>query len=395
MKIQSIYFFLLLILFSNSSFSQINLDTLDDGNRISIQSYIPPQVEGLTPIIESQLKNMLNQIIVKNGFGNNSADNRFILTPHIDILSKEITSTAPSMHVFTLQVTLYIADGIDGTLFSSYTKTVKGVGQNETKAYISALGNMKNLDAEYTEFIEKGKNKILDYYNSRCQFILSEANSKAEKREFDEAMASLVAIPSVCKDCYAKALDLSVDIFKKKLDFSCDQSMTQAKAAIAQNKWEEAADFISLYTPDVSCYPEVLKILTEITNHQCAIQLGGAKGAWATRDTEAAAEFLSKIPTDSDCAADAKIMMQNISANLDAIEKKKWDLAYEKYNRGQVLNETKVKSDIDLKKREMSFKEKQLYDLKKRQIQSAKEVGLAFAKNKSKNIIYNLRDWWR
>jgi hypothetical protein len=95
MKIQSIYFFLLLILFSNSSFSQINLDTLDDGNRISIQSYIPPQVEGLTPIIESQLKNMLNQIIVKNGFGNNSADNRFILTPHIDILSKEITSTAP------------------------------------------------------------------------------------------------------------------------------------------------------------------------------------------------------------------------------------------------------------------------------------------------------------
>jgi len=87
--------------------------------------------------------------------------------------------------------------------------------------------------------------------------------------------------------------------------------------------------------------------------------------------------------------------MQNISANLDAIEKKKWDLAYEKYNRGQVLNETKVKSDIDLKKREMSFKEKQLYDLKKRQIQSAKEVGLAFAKNKSKNIIYNLRDWWR
>jgi hypothetical protein len=43
----------------------------------------------------------------------------------------------------------------------------------------------------------------------------------------------------------------------------------------------------------------------------------------------------------------------------------------------------------------MSFKEKQLYDLKKRQIQSAKEVGLAFAKNKSKNIIYNLRDWWR
>jgi hypothetical protein len=57
--------------------------------------------------------------------------------------------------------------------------------------------------------------------------------------------------------------------------------------------------------------------------HQCAIQLSGAKSAWDTRNTEA--------------AADAKIMMQNISANLDAAQKKSWDLAYEKYNRNQVL----------------------------------------------------------
>jgi hypothetical protein len=57
--------------------------------------------------------------------------------------------------------------------------------------------------------------------------------------------------------------------------------------------------------------------------HQCAIQLSGAKDAWDTRNTEA--------------AADAKIMMQNISANLDAAQKKSWDLAYDKYNRNQVL----------------------------------------------------------
>jgi hypothetical protein len=48
-----------------------------------------------------------------------------------------------------------------------------------------------------------------------------------------------------------------------------------------------------------------------------------------------------------------------------------------------------------MKNREMSFKEKQLYDLKKRQIQAAKEVGIAFAKNQSNNVSYNLRDWWK
>jgi hypothetical protein len=88
-------------------------------------------------------------------------------------------------------------------------------------------------------------------------------------------------------------------------------------------------------------------------------------------------------------------MMQNISANLDAAQKKSLDLAYEKYNRNQVLNETRKTPDITMNNREMSFKEKQLYDLKKRQIQAAKEVGIAFAKNQSNNVSYNLRDWWK
>jgi len=52
--------------------------------------------------------------------------------------------------------------------------------------------------------------------------------------------------------------------------------------------------------------------------------------------------------------------MQNISANLDAAQKKSLDLAYEKYNRNQVLNETRQTSDLTMNNREMSFKEKQL-----------------------------------
>ena len=395
MKHKLLLFFITFIPSLTGIYSQNSIDTLSDFNRITLHSYIPPQVEGLTPIIESQLNNIINQIIVKNGFGSTSSKNRFIITPHIDILSKEITSTAPALHVYTLQVSLYIADGIEGTLFSTYSKTLKGVGQNETKAYISAINNLRNADSGYTEFLQLGKNKIIEYYTSKCQFILTEAQANAEKREFDQAIASLTAIPSVCKECYEKAQELSIEIFKKKLSFSCAQSLIQAQAAIAQDKWEDAAQFISLYTPDMDCYPEVIKLLNKISAHHCSVNLGGAKSAWATRNVEATAEFLSKIPTDSDCSSDAKSIMNSISGSLDAAQKKNWDLAYEKYNRNQVLNETRQSSDLAMKNREMSFKEKQLYDLKKRQIQAAKEVGIAFAKNQSNNVSYNLRDWWK
>jgi hypothetical protein len=132
MKHKLLLFLIIFIPSLTSIYSQNSIDTLNDFSRIALHSYIPPQVEGLTPIIESQLNNIINQIIVKNGFGSTSSKNRFIITPHIDILSKEITSTAPAMHVYTMQVSLYIADGIEGTLFSTYSKTLKGVGQNET-----------------------------------------------------------------------------------------------------------------------------------------------------------------------------------------------------------------------------------------------------------------------
>jgi len=71
----------------NGIYSQNSIDTLNDFSRIALHSYIPPQVEGLTPIIESQLNNIINQIIVKNGFGSTSSKNRFIISPHFDILS--------------------------------------------------------------------------------------------------------------------------------------------------------------------------------------------------------------------------------------------------------------------------------------------------------------------
>jgi len=408
---------------------------LSDSERIALSVIIPEQPEELPSSVQSQLENKLNQIITKFGLANAKADQRFILVGKVDILNKEFTSTAPPMLIYTLAVTFFIGDGIEGTLFNSISFDIKGVGQNETKALTEALKNLKTTDNRFDAFFEKGKDKIIAFYEANCDITIQKAMTMGQNREFDEALFLLTEIPPVSTNCFQKSNQTSLEIFKNKLEFECQQNINKAKSLIARDQWDEAAAVLELYTPDMACYQEVSKILVQITNHRCAEDLGKAKGAWAGRNVQAAAEYLSNIPADSDCFKEALTLGKEIASKLDEREKREWELAYEKYNRSQILLESRLEADIqfegrrldneekrldadikyegkrleadiksegkrldgDLKneEREYNYKVNQGYDLQKRQIEASRQVGLAQAKNQPRRIVYNFSGWWR
>ena len=60
---------------------------------------------------------------------------------------------------------------MEGTIFATEAITIKSIGDNETKAYIDALKKIKTSDKSILAFVEKGKSKIIEYYNSKCDFI--------------------------------------------------------------------------------------------------------------------------------------------------------------------------------------------------------------------------------
>lgn len=258
---------LVAFLCSNFLFSQNSLGKSDDLGRIVISSYIPEQVEGISDITMQFLTNKLDQIITNAGLS--GGDSRFIITPSISVLNKEVTSTAPTMIALTLNISFYIGDGIDGTKFSSYTTTVKGVGLNETKAYISAIKNVKINDPGYVSFINKGKTKIIEYYNSKCDFLIKQAQSIASSDRYDEAIYRLVQVPDVCKDCYNKAMDAVSPIYKAKIDKECKLLLTKANILWAASQDLNAAssisDILNQLDPNSSCYPEVQKLVAEVS----------------------------------------------------------------------------------------------------------------------------------
>lgn len=259
---------LVVLFFAINSFAQNSLGKADDAARIVLNTYIPTQVEGLTDAAKANLSNKLSQIATRAGMGGSASYPRFIITANVVVVTKDITPTAPPMHAYTLELTLYIGDGIAGTKFSSTSITLKGVGETETKAYISALKNLKVDDPKYQTFIINGKTKIIEYYNSQCDFILKEAEMLASKNEFDAAIANLTSIPEVCKDCYDKAMTAVAPIYKKQIDRECKIRLMEATTAwnAAQDllSAENAGGILSQIEPGASCYKEALVLSSKI-----------------------------------------------------------------------------------------------------------------------------------
>ena len=194
-----------------------------------------------------------------------------------------------------------------------------------SKAYIGALKGLSYRHRDVKGFIEEGKNRIIEYYNSQCDFIIKEAKALAGKKEYDKAIYTLITIPSVCKDCYMKGQDASVDVFKQKMENECMQNIADARAAKAKDDYDLAASYLSGILPDVSCYADAQSLLKEIEDHRCAIALGKAKGAWSSGNANSAGRWLGEVAADSKCYKEAMALGNQIRAKLKADEDREWN----------------------------------------------------------------------
>ena len=264
---KSIFLSVLLVI-SYYTYAQNTAGKSDDAARITLATFVPQQIDKMPNAARSMLANKLSQIITQSGMGGSAFNQRFILTANINIITKDVTPTAPPMQAYTLDITLYIGDGIDGTKFASHSTTVKGVGENETKAYISALNNLKTNDRNYQSFIETGKTKIVEYYNSKCDFIIKEAQTLASQNKFEEAIFKLTGVPEVCKSCYDKCMDAIAPIYKQQIDRDCKLKLAEATNLWSVNQTVEAGnqagEILSTIDPSAACYGEVKSLSNKI-----------------------------------------------------------------------------------------------------------------------------------
>jgi hypothetical protein len=248
--------------------AQNNAGKSDDLARIILNSVVPEGINGMPDGAKTFLRNKLNQIATQNGVGGDAINPKFIITANVSIITKDITATAPPMTALTLDITLFVGNYETQTKFATTTVTVKGVGNNETKAYIDAMKNIKTSAPEFKEMIETGKTKIAEYYNSQCDFIIKKAETLASQSKFEEAIYELSQVPDICKECYNKCMTAVGPIYKKYKDKNCNERLNAAKAVWAASQNYEGAEKISgilaFIDPEAACMPDVNTFVAEV-----------------------------------------------------------------------------------------------------------------------------------
>ena len=252
----------------NFSLAQNSQGKSDDAGRIAIKAYVPKDLGDLTPKAQKALKGRLERIITKNGIGGSSYDNRFVLTAKVVELSKDKVPTTPPVYNYGLEVTLLVGDAVEGTLFASHVIEVKGAGNTYNSAYMKAVKRIKDRNPEYQDFLDEAKTKIIEFYNSKCDFYLKEAESLTSQDQFEAAIATLTSIPEVCKECYDKAMVAVGPVYKKQIDKACKILMLEANNAWSTGQdvaaAENASASLGKIDPNSSCYSDAQSLASII-----------------------------------------------------------------------------------------------------------------------------------
>jgi len=297
-----------------------------------------------------QLENKMHQLITANGVADTDPNGRFVITAKSNVVTKDIIGGAPQRISQKVDFTFMIGDVIENKVFESYTFTAIGIGINENKSYINAITKMKINNPQFSQFIEKSKEKILQYYAARCEQIILEAKQQAANRDYQQAIYQLMQVPSIC-DCAEKCQMLMIEYYDAYTEFTAASLLNDAKS-----KWASSPN---------------------------------AEGA------AMAADVIAKIPAGSKVQGELETLVAEINKKLRADEKRDWEFKMQQYNdeiarqkREFELRKEQQEADIAYRNRQQAAdneyrrKEQVARDQRRRLvIDACRQVGLAFAKN--------------
>ncbi len=340
---------LILIAFQFNGTAQVKLD---DFGRIVLNTYLSNN-NSIPAEAKKALETKLSQITTNNGMGGSNSNPRFIISAVLNVTTKDIVPGPPQMIAQNIEVTLFIGDAITNTVFSNTTISIKGVGTNENKSLIDAVKNINPKNKDITAFLEEGKNKIISYYATQCDFIIKDSETLAKQEKFDEAIYKLALVPEVCKECYFKCLDDLTKIYQLKIDADCKLKFNEAKTTWSANQTPKGAEMVG--------------------------------------------DILSSINPMATCQPEISTFIKNIDIKLKADEKARWQFKMKQYADKIVAQKEQVRIAEEKGKRDDNYRENQSVrnlELDKIRVNSYREIAVEEARNQPKTVTYN-NIYWR
>lgn len=183
---------------------------------------IPQNVDNL---LQTRLMNAVNATGIVAG----KDYCRFFITGRFDHSYSETLPGPPIQTVVHTTLTIYIGDVKNREVFTSESFDLKGVGRSDERALINALSQIKANNQVFVSFVERGKEKIIAYFDKNYTHYLDSAKYADAQGDKAKALYYATLIPSGCKG-YAEA--------QKAIEKICKKHNTpQAEAKSIGRQW--------------------------------------------------------------------------------------------------------------------------------------------------------------
>lgn len=229
-------------------------------SKIAIAPFVSEELD-VHESIKSTLEKKLMQMATQNGFGASSS--AFVITPSLDIIDKYATATVPSQFVVEMEVSFFVVNIVEDIIVSEISYEVKGVDTSEQKAIKAAINQVNVKSPRVRKFMEASRAKIVEYYADRVPVILEKAEAQANIGEYENALATLNAVPESVEG-YSMVLDKMTEIYLKKVDKDAKMVLQEAKAKMALKEYNVAMDKLLKIPPTCSYFEEASNMFDNI-----------------------------------------------------------------------------------------------------------------------------------
>ena len=327
-------------------------------------SVVQPERNEIPQEAARLLENKMHTLITANGVADTDPNGRFVITVKSNVLTKDIVGGAPQRVSQKIEFTFMVGDVAESKVFESCTFTAMGVGINETKSYINAISKIKTTAPQFTSFIEKSKEKILQYYVARCGQIVLEAKQQAANRDYQQAIYMLMQVPGIC-DCAETCQNLMIEYYDAYTETTAAELLNEAKS-----KWAGSPN---------------------------------ANGA------SMAADIIERIPANTKVQGELDALVAEINKKLREDEKRDWEFKMKQYNDEMARQKREFQLRKQQQEADNAYRERQQLadnayrrreqanrDARRRMlIDACRQVGLAFANSYQPPTHYvrNIQSW--
>ena len=247
-----------------------------------------------------KVEGKLIQILAENGIAASGYNNGLIIEPNIIINNNDIVEGGmQNINITKLTLQLLIKQDQTQKIFSSFSKDLKGTGKTTDLAINNAINSLSVNDSSITNFIEKAKSKINQYYEQNCNSIINKASSLEKTGQYEEALALIMSVPESAS-CYNLAQNKALETYKNYQKRNCSIMIKQAQTSIAE------------------------------------------------KDYSSALENLSQIDSTSPCNAQSNALIKSVENKISAEEKKELDILMKLHNDAVSLEKTRINAIKDI-----------------------------------------------